>query len=131
MERQGSIVTDESLIAAKLEESQEALKGQLSRRQSNQKLDQEAITRNEITKRPSNGRVVLSKSPASKNTDLDEGRKQSENNDSARKKAIEKPSTVDDFVMMEKLGDGAYSKVYKVQRIADKQIYAMKKVRIG
>ena len=33
--------------------------------------------------------------------------------------------------MMEKLGDGAYSKVYKVQRVVDEQIYAMKKVKIG
>ena len=40
-------------------------------------------------------------------------------------------TTIDDFVMLEKLGDGAYSKVFKVQRVADQQIYAMKKVKIG
>lgn len=32
---------------------------------------------------------------------------------------------------MDKIGDGAYSKVYKVQRLADGQLYAMKKVKIG
>ena len=30
-----------------------------------------------------------------------------------------------------KLGDGAYSSVYKVKRIEDGQIYALKKVKIG
>ena len=32
---------------------------------------------------------------------------------------------------MMKLGDGAYSSVYKVKRIEDGQIYALKKVKIG
>ena len=32
---------------------------------------------------------------------------------------------------MEKLGDGAYSKVFKVERKEDSQLYAMKKVKIG
>ena len=36
-----------------------------------------------------------------------------------------------DFVIMQKLGDGAYSSVYKVKRIEDGQIYALKKVKIG
>lgn len=29
------------------------------------------------------------------------------------------------------VGDGAYSQVYKVKRIADNQVYALKKVRLG
>lgn len=40
-------------------------------------------------------------------------------------------TTIDDFVILDKLGDGAYSKVYKVERRVDKQIYALKKVKIG
>lgn len=32
---------------------------------------------------------------------------------------------------MSKLGDGAYSSVYKVKRLEDSQIYALKKVKIG
>lgn len=36
-----------------------------------------------------------------------------------------------DFVIIQKLGDGAYSCVYKVKRIEDGQIYALKKVKIG
>ena len=34
-------------------------------------------------------------------------------------------------MIMMKLGDGAYSSVYKVKRIEDGQIYALKKVKIG
>lgn len=36
-----------------------------------------------------------------------------------------------DFQIMSKLGDGAYSSVYKVKRLEDSQIYALKKVKIG
>jgi len=36
-----------------------------------------------------------------------------------------------DFVILSKLGEGAYSSVYKVQRIADSQIYALKKVKMA
>lgn len=39
-------------------------------------------------------------------------------------------STLDDFNVIEKLGDGAYSSVFKVKRIADGQYYALKKVNI-
>jgi NIMA (never in mitosis gene a)-related kinase len=36
-----------------------------------------------------------------------------------------------DFVIISKLGEGAYSSVYKVQRIIDSQIYALKKVKMN
>lgn len=36
-----------------------------------------------------------------------------------------------DFQIMSKLGDGAYSSVYKVKRLEDGLIYALKKVKIG
>lgn len=36
-----------------------------------------------------------------------------------------------DFVILSKLGEGAYSSVYKVQRIADSQTYALKKVKMA
>lgn len=36
-----------------------------------------------------------------------------------------------DFVIVAKLGEGAYSSVYKVQRIVDSQIYALKKVKMN
>jgi len=36
-----------------------------------------------------------------------------------------------DFVIIAKLGEGAYSSVYKVQRIVDSQIYALKKVKMN
>jgi NIMA (never in mitosis gene a)-related kinase 1/4/5 len=35
-----------------------------------------------------------------------------------------------DFTILEKLGEGAYSTVYRVERIIDGQIYALKKVRL-
>lgn len=34
------------------------------------------------------------------------------------------------FDILSKLGDGAYSVVYKVKRIADNKIYALKKVKL-
>ncbi len=39
--------------------------------------------------------------------------------------------SVKDFVIIAKLGQGAYSSVYKVQRIVDSQIYALKKVKMN
>lgn len=33
-----------------------------------------------------------------------------------------------DFFILEKIGDGAYSEVFKVRRLNDKKIYALKKV---
>jgi NIMA (never in mitosis gene a)-related kinase 1/4/5 len=36
-----------------------------------------------------------------------------------------------DFVIISKLGEGAYSSVYKVQRIVDSQVYALKKVKMN
>lgn len=33
-----------------------------------------------------------------------------------------------DFLVMEKIGDGAYSEVYKVKRLSDNKVYALKKV---
>ena len=35
-----------------------------------------------------------------------------------------------DFVIVQKLGDGAYSSVYKVKRQDDNDIYALKKVKM-
>ena len=34
------------------------------------------------------------------------------------------------FDILSKLGDGAYSVVYKVKRLADSKIYALKKVKL-
>jgi len=42
-----------------------------------------------------------------------------------------KQTVLRDFQILAKLGDGAYSSVYKVRRIEDGQIYALKKVKIG
>lgn len=33
-----------------------------------------------------------------------------------------------DFVLLTKIGDGAYSEVYKVKRNSDSKVYALKKV---
>ena len=37
---------------------------------------------------------------------------------------------MDNFEILEKLGDGAYSIVYKVKRKINSQIYALKKVKL-
>lgn len=37
---------------------------------------------------------------------------------------------ISDFVEIERVGEGAYSSVFKVRRIADDKIYALKKVKI-
>ena len=39
-------------------------------------------------------------------------------------------SKLEDFEIMSRLGEGAYSSVYKVKRTSDKKIYALKKVRM-
>lgn len=36
-----------------------------------------------------------------------------------------------DFVILDKIGDGAYSEVYKVKRVSDGTHYALKKVKMG
>lgn len=37
-------------------------------------------------------------------------------------------TTLHNFTVLEKLGEGSFASVYKVQRIDDGKIYAMKKV---
>jgi NIMA (never in mitosis gene a)-related kinase 1/4/5 len=39
-------------------------------------------------------------------------------------------TSLKDFIVVDKLGTGSFSSVYKVQRIDDKNYYAMKKVNI-
>ena len=38
--------------------------------------------------------------------------------------------SVNDFEIIAKLGEGAYSSVYKVRRVIDQTIYALKKVKL-
>jgi len=38
--------------------------------------------------------------------------------------------SVSDFEIIAKLGEGAYSSVYKVKRVIDNAIYALKKVKL-
>lgn len=45
--------------------------------------------------------------------------------------ALRRETSMRDFVITQKLGDGAYSSVFKVKRVEDQQIYALKKVKIG
>jgi NIMA (never in mitosis gene a)-related kinase len=39
-------------------------------------------------------------------------------------------SSLKNFTVLEKLGEGSFASVYKVERIDDKNLYAMKKVYI-
>ena len=39
-------------------------------------------------------------------------------------------SKLSDFQIIKKLGDGAYSSVYKVRRTEDNDVYALKKVKM-
>ena len=38
--------------------------------------------------------------------------------------------SVNDFEIIKKLGEGAYSSVYKVRRLIDQTVYALKKVKL-
>lgn len=40
-------------------------------------------------------------------------------------------SSIRDFVPLTKLGEGTFSTVYKVRRLSDQKIYALKKVRMS
>lgn len=40
-------------------------------------------------------------------------------------------SSIRDFVPLAKLGEGTFSTVYKVRRLSDQNIYALKKVRMN
>jgi NIMA (never in mitosis gene a)-related kinase len=40
-------------------------------------------------------------------------------------------TTMNDFMILSKIGEGAYSEVYKVKRVSDQQLYALKKVKMG
>ena len=40
-------------------------------------------------------------------------------------------STLKDFSILAKLGEGSYSNVFKVKRISDGKVYALKKVKLG
>ncbi len=42
-----------------------------------------------------------------------------------------KPSKLTEFQIIKKLGDGAYSSVYKVKRVSDNTIYALKQVKMA
>lgn len=39
-------------------------------------------------------------------------------------------TTIEDFELLSRLGEGSYSSVYKVKRKSDQQVYALKKVRM-
>lgn len=39
--------------------------------------------------------------------------------------------SIHDFEIQKKLGSGSFSEVYKVKRISDQQVYAMKKVKLA
>jgi NIMA (never in mitosis gene a)-related kinase len=41
---------------------------------------------------------------------------------------VPQTTTIKDFQVLNKLGEGAYSQVYKVLRYSDRQTYALKKV---
>ena len=41
---------------------------------------------------------------------------------------MNRPSTLKDFDVISKLGEGSFSSVYKVRRLDDKTLYALKKV---
>lgn len=40
-------------------------------------------------------------------------------------------SSIRSFIPLEKLGEGTYSNVYKVRRVDDNEIYALKKVKLN
>lgn len=42
---------------------------------------------------------------------------------------MQKQTTMRDFLPISKIGEGSYSSVYKVQRVNDGGIYALKKVK--
>lgn len=43
---------------------------------------------------------------------------------------MEKKSSINDFKILKKLGEGSYGKVYQVQRRDSKEVFAMKEIKV-
>lgn len=45
-----------------------------------------------------------------------------------KKQQAQERSTIDNFQILEKIGEGSFSSVFKVKRTVDDKLYALKKV---
>ncbi len=52
-------------------------------------------------------------------------------NSNRKKSGGESSSTMKDFQMIKKLGDGSFSQVFLVKRYSDQKEYALKKVKLN